>query len=336
MNRFVVALLVLPLGQSMALAQSPAGDAQAGKEFWDGPTSQCRNCHGTNGEGAFGPDLAGRKLTVAQFAHAVRKPWGIMPAYIDSQVSDAEIANLSAYFSNLPNVSQPGKWRFEVPTGAPRGQVTALNVGCAQCHGPILDGPRANMGAVDGDFDWFKSQVYDHTTALPQHAKLLDERPPARLRMGNFNPYRVWESQLQDIYAWARDLGPRARITGRLAKGMPANNGVSYTLNVENGGLPGKAPTAEDLTIRLIVPNGTDVVAATGAGYQGVRMDEQAKANVAVWQVSQLAPKEHQSFTITLSKAGTAADNLRGDVRWTKPVVKTGPFDRANIAAAPL
>src|SRR5215475_1217661 len=102
MNRFVVALLMLPLSQGMALAQSSAGDAQAGKAFWDGPASQCRNCHGTNGEGAFGPDLAGRKLTVAQFAHAVRKPWGIMPAFIDSQITDAEIRNLVAYFDGMP------------------------------------------------------------------------------------------------------------------------------------------------------------------------------------------------------------------------------------------
>jgi hypothetical protein len=49
-----------------------------------------------------------------------------------------------------------------------------------------------------------------------------------------------------------------------------------------------------------------------------------------------MAPKDKQALTITLSRAGTAADNLRGSVRWTKPAVKTGPFDEANINAAPL
>ena len=73
---------------------------------------------------------------------------------------------------------------------------------------------------------------------------------------------------------------------------MPATNG--YTLNVENPGLPGKALTAEDLTIRLIVPAGVTVIGATGDGYQGVRMEEQAKANVASWQLPSIAPKGHQ------------------------------------------
>ena len=100
MNKLIVGLLLLPLGQGVAFAQT--GDAQAGKAFWEGVNSQCRNCHGEKGEGAFGPDLAGRKLTVAQFAHAIRKPWGIMPAYIESQVTDAEVANMVAYFNSLP------------------------------------------------------------------------------------------------------------------------------------------------------------------------------------------------------------------------------------------
>src|SRR5262245_15817029 len=103
MTRFFIALLMLPLAHGTALAQ---GNAQAGKALWDGPATQCRNCHGNNGEGAFGPDLAGRKLTAAQFTHAVRRPWGIMPAFIASQVSDAEIANLVAYFDGQPARSE--------------------------------------------------------------------------------------------------------------------------------------------------------------------------------------------------------------------------------------
>ena len=336
MHRFFVALLMLPLGHGMALAQSPAGDAQAGKALWDGPATQCRNCHGANGEGAFGPDLAGRKLTVAQFTHAVRKPWGIMPAFIESQVSDAEIANLVAHFGGLPAGAEPGKWRFAVPANARPGQAVALSVGCGQCHGPLLNGPRANMGAVDMDFDWFKSLVYSHTTALPLHAKRLEENFTQRVRMGNFNPARVSEFQLREIYDWAREIGVRARLVSRLSKGEPASNGVTYKLTAENGALLGKGLTVDDATIRLIIPKDANVVAATGAGYKGVSLDEQAKANVAVWQAPRMAPKDHQSFSITLSKAGTAADNLRGDIRWTSPAVKTGPSDQAAIAPAPL
>lgn len=336
MERLFAALLMLPLGHIAAQAQAPAGDVQAGKAIWDGPSTQCKNCHGANGEGAFGPDLAGRKLTPAQFAHAVRRPWGIMPAFIASQVSDAELNNMAAYFSSLPAVAQPGKWRFEAPRNARPGQAVALSVGCGQCHGPALNGPRQHMGAVDMDFDWFKSLVYNHTGTFPLHTKRLEQNFTQRIRMGNFNPARVSESQLRAIYDWAREIGVRVRIVSRLGKGEPGANGVTYTLTVENGALPGKGLTAEDPVVQLIIPADTNVVAATGPGYQGVKMDEQAKANVATWQVPLMMPKAKQTFTITLSKAGTAADNLRGEVRWTRPAVKTGPSDNAAIAPAPL
>lgn len=335
MSTLLFALFLLPLGQGGTAA--PAGDPQAGKTLWEGPATQCRNCHGAKGEGAFGPDLAGRKLTLAQFGQAVRKPWGIMPAFIESQISGREMADLVAYFDSLPSVTQPGPWRFEVPAGAPHGQEVLLStVGCSQCHGPTLNGPRANMGAVDADFEWFKAMVYTHTTAIPQQWARLGETPPVRVRMGNYSRSRVPESLLQEMWTFARDLGFRVLVAGRLSAGVASANGVAYTLNVENIGLRGKGLTAEDLTITLVVPEGTNVVSATGAGYQGVRRDEQAKANVAVWRAPRMAPKDRQTYTITLSRAGTAADNLRGTVSWTKPAVKTGPSDTANIAPAPL
>src|SRR5437899_2448967 len=109
MSTLLVTLLLLPLVQGGTAA--PVGDAQAGKALWEGALTSCKNCHGVEGEGGFGPDLAGRKLTVAQFRQAVRKPWGVMPAFIDSQVSDKEIADFVAYLSNLPSPAEPGQWR---------------------------------------------------------------------------------------------------------------------------------------------------------------------------------------------------------------------------------
>lgn len=335
MSRFLVALLLLPLAQGSAAAQ--AGDPQAGKTLWEGPNSLCRNCHGDKGEGAFGPDLSGRKLTVAQFTQAVRKPWGIMPAFVESQLSDRDIANLAAYLGSLPSLERPGPWRFEVPPGTPRGQEVALaTVGCAQCHGPTLNGPRAGMGAVGADFEWVKGMVYDHTSVMAPYWTAVGEQPPERIRMGNYSRSRLPESLLQEIFAFTSDLGFRVRMTGRLSAGVAGPTGVTYTLNVENSGVRGKGLMAEDLTIRLVVPTGANVVSTTGAGYQGVRFDEQAKANMAVWQMQRAAPKDRQTYTITLSRAGTAADNVRGSIRWTKPAVKTGPFDNANIAPAPI
>ncbi len=340
MNRFFVALLLLPLAQSGASAQTAAGDPAAGKAYWerDAPRiTACRNCHGQQGQGAFGPDLAGRGLNAAQVKQAVRKPWGIMPAFVESQMSDQDAADLAAYFASLPKVAEPGKWRFEPAAGAPPGQATLINIGCGQCHGVNLDGPRGNLGAVNADFDYFANLVYNHTTALPQHRALLGVNA-TNIDMGNYSRTRLSEETLQQIYNWARDeIGFRVPMQGRIAKGEAGPSGVTYAVAVGNGGLQGKGLIAEGVTVTLNIPADTQVVAATGAGYQGVHTDEKAKANLAVWRLPRSAPKDQEHITITLSKAPTAADNLRGSIRWTKPAPKDGPSpDVVNIAPAPL
>jgi hypothetical protein len=154
--------------------------------------------------------------------------------------------------------------------------------------------------------------------------------------MGSFSPARLPESMLQEVWTYIVDGGFRARMQGQLSAGVPSAGGVVYTLEVKNTGLAGKGLTAEDITVTLVVPTGATVVTATGTAYQGVRRDEQAKANVAVWSVPRMAPADHQTYTLTLSQAGTAKDNVRGTIRWTKPTVRTGPSDSEGIAPAPI
>ncbi len=337
MKRFLFALLVLPLASSAALAQNaPAGDAAAGKALWEGNTALCKNCHGPAGQGAFGPDLAGRGLNFAEFRQAVRHPWGIMPTFTEQQFSDKQLADFAAYFGSLPKVDETGKWRVEVSAAMPQGQQTLVNEGCAQCHGETFNGPRGNLGAIQADFDDFKNLVYNHTTALPQHRQMLGGNPNGNILMGNFNPTRVTDASLREIYNWVHDdIGWRVPFQARLSKGEASGNGVTYKLNVTNNGLPGKGVTAQGVTIRLIVPQGANVMNATGAGYQGAKMEGQNM--VATWQVAQLAPKDQQSYTITLSKAGTQQDNLRGNIKWAAPAPKiTKADDVVNIAPAPL
>jgi 4-cresol dehydrogenase (hydroxylating) cytochrome subunit len=340
MNKLFVALLLLPLAQSGASAQTPAGDAAAGKAYWtrEAPrATACRNCHGNNAEGQFGPDLAGRGLSAAQVVRAVRHPWGIMPAFVESQLSDKDAADLAAYFASLPKPADPGKWRVEVPAGAPPGQANLINNGCGQCHGPALNGPRANLGAVNGDFDYFANLVYNHTTALGPHRASLGNNQ-TNIDMGNYSRTRLSAGTLRAIYFWARDeIGFRVPMQGQIAKGEAGPSGVTYAVTVTNNGLAGKGVIAEGLTVNLTIPADAQVVAATGTGYQGVRTDEKAKANVATWKLPRSAPKDQEKITITLSKAGTAADNLKGEIRWAKPSPKDGPSaDVVAIAPAPL
>jgi cytochrome c553 len=331
-SSLLVVLFLLPLPQQAPPA--PAGNPERGKVLWQKTEHvECRECHGVNGEGAFGPDLAGRKLTPAQFIHAVRKPWGIMPAFTDKNITDPELMDLIAYFDTLPSVAEPGPWRVKVPEGASRGLAASITSGCVQCHAATFNNGRAIMGAIDANFEWFKSIVYVHTVAYPPTRVRLGEPPYERMAMGHFSVTRLPESTLQDVWSYIVDLGFRPKLRGQLSGGVPSTGGVVYTLDVENTGLVGKGRIAEEVTVNLAVPAGATVVAATGPGYQGVRRDERAKADMAVWTVPRLAPGDHQTYTLTLSQAATAKDNLRGTIRWVKPKVTT---DSEAIAPAPL
>src|SRR5258708_17248206 len=81
MKRLALALLVLPLAQSGASAQTPAGSAAAGKADWERGAPRattCRHCHGGAGGGAFWAGLSGRRLKHAQLTPSPRTHWGIM------------------------------------------------------------------------------------------------------------------------------------------------------------------------------------------------------------------------------------------------------------------
>lgn len=339
MKRLLLAVALLPFGSMMAVAQNvPTGDAAAGKALWDNEV-RCKACHGDLAEGAFGPSLAGRGLSYTQVHSAVRQPLGIMPQFIDEQVSDQELANLTAYFASLPKAAKPSPWKTEVPANAPAGQSTMISLGCGQCHGDAMVEQRGYMGAVNADVNWLKDIVYNHTSSIRPFARSLNiGNGPARLHMGNFNPDRISEAQLTSIMDWIKSSGGfRAAMRGRLTKGEQSENGVTYTLNVQNFGLAGKGLTAESVTVSLMIPEGSNVVAATGQGYKGVRMDAKEKAQVAEWAWPKADPQDKQTYTITLSKAGTQKNNLRGRISWEKPVIKPSPTgDQADIPGAPL
>jgi mono/diheme cytochrome c family protein len=321
-------IALLPFLASPVLAQTP--DIAASKSLWESNNLFCKNCHGKNGEGAMGPDLAGRGLSASQFQQEVRKPWGVMPAFTTEQLSDAEIAGLAAYFASLPKVAEAAAWRVPLAPEMPAGQQAFVSQGCAQCHGATFDMPRASFGGRNTDFATMKELVYNHTTAMP---KFEEQRPGSRLRMGNFNPLRLTEAQLKEIYDWAKnDLGFRPELQAQLAPSA----GTTYALNVTNAGEPGKGLTAQGVIIDVVVPAGSTVTATTGDGYKGVHMDEKAKGNVAEWQVPRIAPKDAKAFTISLSQAPANPADLKGSVRWAKPGPKTGPNnDAVNFAMRP-
>jgi mono/diheme cytochrome c family protein len=328
-----MALVVCLFAATAAFAQ---GNAEAGKKLWGSNTQYCSRCHGTEGQGGFGPDLAGRGLSVEQFRRAVRTPWGIMPTFIEAQLSDAGIADMVAYFNSLPRVAAPGPWRETLANGAPLGQQLAVATwGCGQCHGATFDDTRADAGAAGADFAWFSNLVYNHTTAAPEERKATGNNLNNPIRMGNFSRVRVPEPMLRQLWQYLSvDLGLRAPFEARWAPSVAAGPNMTYTLNVENAGVPGKGLVAEDISVALTLPAGSKVVSTSGAGYQGLQRDPKG-TDVAVWRVAKMSPRDKQTYVITLSPPAAGAERLRGVVRWSKPVLANGSTDSTPINPPP-
>ena len=326
MSRIFIALLVVPLlqaGQANA-GQAPAGKIDAGKAYWQ--RTLCKSCHGEEGQGGFAPDLAGRGLSFDEVKRAVRKPWGIMGAYTESQVSDQTLADLQAYFASLPKADKPGDWHWmPAPETAALGQRLYIQtVGCGECHEPENKMGRAWMGekVKDATFEYFQKVVYNHSDTFPKGG------------MPNFSRDRVPESTLREIYKWfVDDLGLRASIAGGLAVGEQQGGNTTYNLTVTNKGAKEKGGLGvEGVTIFVRIPPGTKVLNATGTGYTGVmplaklglepglplaphahdatghveRPQPDLSGDVAVWKVKSIDAGEKLACTFTLSGAPTA------------------------------
>jgi mono/diheme cytochrome c family protein len=332
MKKFAIGILAALCLSSGAFAQGTGADVTSGKGLWEGANTNCRNCHGRLGEGGFGPPLAGRNLSTGEFQQAVRKPWGLMPAFTQEQVSDAELANFAAYFAGLAKVAEPGPWRFPVPQDGRRGQRVAISLGCAQCHGATFDIARGIFGGTALGFAQFKDLVYDHTVAMPKLGIAEGNTPGQRLHMGNYDRLRISDQQLKEIYDWTKnDLGFRPFMEARLTAKEPA--GATYVLKIENSGFKQKGPAAQDVIVNIVLPAGATVIRATGDGYKGVHADPAAKVDVAEWRLAKIAPTDEQTFEVTLSAPVDKAAGLKGTLSWAKPAPKTGAkLDVMNFA----
>ena len=313
MTAMLVALFLVPLiyAEDGALV----GDSAAGKKAWD--ARRCLNCHGKTGQGGYGPDLAGRQLTFAQYKHAVRKPWGMMPTFSEAQISDRDLANVRAYLTGLPTVAEPEPWDVPLPPpSAPLGQVLLISYGCGQCHDSELRNPREALGGIaDISYDAFSKFVYNHSDTWRTG------------RMGDFSRARLPEMVLKEIFRFAtQDLGLIPPVAAAIADPVPDGPNTSYKLLVKNRGVKGRGLSAEDVTIKVALAPGTKVVSGTGTGYQGVQNDPKLNHDYAVWKVPSVGPGETQIYGLTIAgKGGPPAELFKHSfLFWMKPVLRPG------------
>jgi len=99
----VLATSLLSLAGAQA-QDAPKGDAAKGKALWlaDG----CSYCHGTVGQGGGGRSaglrIAHQPLPFEAFLAQVRRPADEMPIYVESVLSNQDIADIFAYIQSLP------------------------------------------------------------------------------------------------------------------------------------------------------------------------------------------------------------------------------------------
>jgi mono/diheme cytochrome c family protein len=104
-RRAVVLAAVSLVAVACAQAQDAAkGDAAKGKQLWlaDG----CSYCHGTVGQGGGGRSaglrIAHQPLPFEAFLNQVRRPADEMPVYVESVLSNQDVADIFAYIQSLP------------------------------------------------------------------------------------------------------------------------------------------------------------------------------------------------------------------------------------------
>ncbi len=338
MSAVVIALLMLPLLQAESM---PVGDTKAGAAAWR--QKFCHFCHGDSADGGYGPDIAGgRGLTWSQFQRALRRPFGAMPRYTEGQLPEQMLADLYAFVKAQKPVAQPSDWHWQpAPSTAALGQRLYMqSFGCGQCHEPENKFGRMWLGeyAKDVTFEYFATQVYDHTKKWPKGG------------MPTYSRDRLPESSLREVYKWmVEDLGMRASIGGSLTVADRKDVNTTYNLTIANRGVKDKGLAAETVTVFVKVPSGTKVVSGTGTGYQGVlplaklglepalqmaphphdasgnveRPKQDLSGDVIVWKVPRLSAADKLALSFTLSGAPPSAELHQGfngsTVHWEKP-----------------
>jgi|GraSoiStandDraft_42_1057292.scaffolds.fasta_scaffold517949_2 mono/diheme cytochrome c family protein len=106
----IIVVVALAAAGMHAQGTAPAGNAGNGKAVFI--KAKCFSCHGTMGQGGPGGRLAPRPVPFAAFRTFVRqgkvnsptvnRNWNGMPPFSTRFISDAELADIYAYLSSIP------------------------------------------------------------------------------------------------------------------------------------------------------------------------------------------------------------------------------------------
>jgi len=332
MKRTLLVLFLLSCIPGYGQAPS-AEDIRQGKRTWQGYfqfENDCKNCHGVNGEGGFASPLAGHTLSDEQFLRTTRQGGGkSMPGFnADKNLTDQQVRQVAAYLRSLPKPTgtRPG-WRTPVlPTYTPAHRAY-IESGCGQCHAAYFLNPRRDAGGLGADatFEWLSDEVYNHFNSITT-------RNSRHLRMGAYRKDQISEQTLREIWKFMmEEQGAIVPVNASISEGVFTDQGIKYTINVNNGGEAGKGLVAEHISLILPVLRARDpeeettvIEATSGADYLGTSRDMLSNTNAAVFMIPRLGPGEKREVTITVSGVGAMVGFPRASVRWELPKLKNG------------
>ncbi len=301
-----------PATEQQASVAQQVGNVATGKATW-GTRALCQRCHGANGEGGAGPDLAGRNLTEAQWQRQIRQPWGLMPAFskADGYVTDAMIPDLAAYFASLPSVATLGAPRFTALSTDSLAQQLLIEKGCAMLHGPTMNTPRRGFGDHVWTYDMFKRQVRESWYGREELARTST--------MPTFTSRQISDADLRVMWDYLSvQLGPLVPVTATLSSTPVTVGGtVTYTVTLKNNS---KDVSAEGLTVTGVIPTGGTFVRAVttpaGSAFLG-NAGAGTTMNSAVWATPKIAGGETLVYSYEVS-VGTVTTTTAW-AGWTKP-----------------
>jgi mono/diheme cytochrome c family protein len=93
------------MAQSDHPAPAASGQVQHGQDLWE--KNGCYLCHGTVGQGGFGPAVAVDLIPYVALSAYVRNPTGEMPPFSEKVLSDADLKDIYAYMSAQPAPKSP-------------------------------------------------------------------------------------------------------------------------------------------------------------------------------------------------------------------------------------
>jgi mono/diheme cytochrome c family protein len=180
-----------PTSTSTSVSGIYIPDLEHGQVAWN--EAQCSACHGPQGLGGIGPQLASTRLPYDQFLHAVRTAIPPKPAYTAEQLPDQSVYDIYGWVRTQIPPAQLAGPQLDTPTRpAPSAEeMRSMTIWtcrrCDSCHGIFA------QGGPDGPtLAGLNDPVEDELARMRQTAKTIPEHSADHISDEVFEKLYEW------------------------------------------------------------------------------------------------------------------------------------------------